>query len=103
MVQDYGNKPFNEILSENQNVVVQYYADWCGPCQMLKPVLEQISNEMDDVAFVRVNIEDHRELAVEAGVQSIPTVLFFKDGKETDRSVGFKPKQKVEEWINSQK
>lgn len=103
MVHDYGKKPFDELVKENKNVVVQYYADWCGPCQMLKPVLEQVSEEMDDVEFYRIDIEEHRDLAVNAGVQSIPTVVFYQEGKEKSREVGFKPKHLLEGWINEQK
>ena len=103
MVQEYGKKPFEEIVKENENVLVQYYADWCGPCQMLKPVLEDLSNEMTDVTFYRVNIEDHRDLAVNASVHSIPTVVFYNDGAEKAREVGFKPKHVLEGWLNSQK
>lgn len=103
MVVEFQNQSFEEIVSTKPNVLVQYYADWCGPCQMLKPVLEQISNEMKDVTFIRVNIEDYRDLAIEAGVQSIPTVVFFQNGKEKAREVGFKPKHLVENWLNSVK
>lgn len=103
MVKDFGEKSFDEVVKENKNVLVQYYADWCGPCQMLKPVLEQISEETNDIEFYRLNIEEHRDLAVTAGVQSIPTVVFYQDGKEKGREVGFKPKHILESWLNSQK
>lgn len=103
MVHDLKDKSFEDLLKEGKNVVVQYYADWCGPCQMLKPVLEQVSEEMDDVTFYRVDIEEHRDLAVNAGVQSIPTVVFYQEGNEKSREVGFKPKHLLENWLNEQK
>lgn len=100
---EYQGQPFNEIVGTGSAVLIQYYADWCGPCQMLKPVLEEISKEMTDVTFYRVNIENHRDLAVSAGVQSIPTVVMFKNGKEVKREAGFKPKHLMEAWIKDAK
>ena len=100
---EFTNQDFNELINGNETVLVQYYAEWCGPCQMLKPVLEGLAKEITDVKFVRVNIEEHRELATAAGIQSIPTVVNYKAGKELGREAGFKPKHLMEAWINDHK
>lgn len=97
---EFTTQNFDEITNGDKPVLVQYYAEWCGPCQMLKPVLEQISTEQTDIEFYRVNIEEHRELATKAGIQSIPTVVTYKGGKELGREAGFKPKHLMEEWIS---
>lgn len=100
---EYKGQPIEEVVGSNKLVLIQYYADWCGPCQMLKPILEELSKEITDVKFYRVNIEEHRNLAVSAGIQSIPTVVMYKDGKESIREAGFKPKHLMQSWINSAK
>ncbi|HHW79746.1 MAG TPA: thioredoxin [Acholeplasmataceae bacterium] len=96
---EYTGQPFNDLLKENNLVLVQYYADWCNPCQMLKPILEELSTELTNIKFYRVDIEEYRDLAVNANVQSIPTVVLFKDGEEVGREKGFKPKHLMETWI----
>ena len=96
---EYTGQPINDLLSQDEVVLVQYYAEWCNPCQMLKPILEELSGEITNVKFYRVNIEEYRDLAVNAGVQSIPTVVVFKNGEEVGRERGFKPKPQMEAWI----
>lgn len=92
---------FNQEVKEaNTLVVVDFYADWCGPCQMLKPILEEINDERADVKIVKVNVDDARELDQEYGIFSIPTVILFKDGKIVDKFVGLKSKDSVLEIIN---
>ncbi|MDY0277877.1 MAG: thioredoxin [Acholeplasma sp.] len=103
MMNEYKGQPINEVIGSGGTVLIQYYADWCGPCQMLKPVLEQLATEINDVKFFRVNIEGFRDLAVSAGIQSIPTVIMYKGGKEAIREAGFKPKHMMEAWINNNK
>lgn len=98
---EYQGQPMNEVVNSNEVVLVQYYADWCGPCQMLKPILEQLSTDMTDIKFYRVNIENHRDLAVSAKVQSIPTVVLYKNGTEVAREAGFKPRNLMEQWIKA--
>lgn len=103
MIKEYEGQKFADLTSNDRPVLVQYYADWCGPCQMLKPIIDQISKEMDDVEFFRVDIDQHRDLAVNEGVQSIPTIVLYKDGKEVARDAGFKPKNLLETWLNNNK
>lgn len=80
---------FDEVVLKYDGVVVvDFNADWCGPCQMLKPVLEQLATENQSVKFVGVNVDQNGELAREYGVMSIPCVVFIKNGQEVTRHVG---------------
>lgn len=84
-------KSLNELTStsqENPLVVVDLWAPWCGPCRRFGPIFESVSKELDQVLFVKVNIDEVREVADNLGVQSIPTVIFMKNGSEVNRYVG---------------
>jgi len=81
-----------EVLKNKETVLVDFYADWCGPCKMLGPILDDISN---DVTVYKINVDDAEDLAKEYGVFSIPCVIAFKDGKEINRSVGLKSKDDI--------
>jgi thioredoxin 1 len=70
-------------------VIVDFYAEWCGPCQMMKPVFDKMSQESKDILFFKIDVDDNQESAENFGVRSIPTTIFLKDGKELDRAVGF--------------
>ena len=82
----------SEILEHDGVSIVDFYADWCGPCKMIAPVLESIAQEREDVNVAKVNVDSDSELALKYGVMSIPTIVIFKDGKEINRSVGAKSK-----------
>lgn len=97
---DYQGQNYQEVIGQQGLVVVQYYATWCGPCKMLKPVLEQISTEMNNVKFYRVDIDLFRNQAIEAGIKSVPTVVLYKDGEEVDRQSGYQPKERIQTWMN---
>lgn len=85
-----------KVLSENENVLIDFYADWCGPCKMLAPVIEEVKTETADfLKVVKVNVDDNPELASQYGVRSIPTLVFVKNGKVVDQSIGFKPKKDI--------
>jgi thioredoxin 1 len=94
------NNNFDEIISSNAKVLVDFYADWCGPCKMVGPLVAQIADEHDDVAVVKVNVDDEMELAEKFGVASIPTIILFKDGKETKKNIGAMSKAQLEEFIS---
>ena len=94
------NNNFDEIISSNAKVLVDFYADWCGPCKMVGPLVAQIADEHDDVAVVKVNVDDEMELAEKFGVASIPTIKLFKDGKETKKNIGAMSKAQLEEFIS---
>ncbi len=78
-------KEFYELIKENE-CIVDFYADWCGPCKMLIPVLE----EMDFTDVIKVNVDEYPEIAQKFGIMSIPSLLFFKNGLEQDREIGYR-------------
>lgn len=81
-----------EALRAKEPVVVDFWASWCGPCMMLKPVFEELSAEMPEMKFAKVNVDDERELAIRYGVQSIPTLLVLKNGEVAKTLVGYREK-----------
>ena len=87
-------KEFNEIRNIG-NVVVDFYADWCGPCKMLSPVMEAISVDYPDVNFVKINVDNDEEPAVEFGVMSIPSVFMLKDGEIVDKFLGVQQERNI--------
>ncbi|MBR5089928.1 MAG: thioredoxin [Ruminiclostridium sp.] len=84
-----------EVLGSDKPVIADFNADWCGPCQMLKPTIDQLAGERDDVKFVSINIDEQEELAYKYNVSSIPCLVVFSDGQEVKRSVGLKPKSEI--------
>lgn len=92
------NEDFNNEIS-NGTVVVDFYADWCGPCQMLSPLIEEISNERSGAKFIKVNVDEHKELAKRYGIMSIPTIIVFKDGLQIKTNVGLATKDEIQTWI----
>ena len=85
----------NEVLNNNGVALVDFYADWCGPCKMVAPIVNEIANERYDITVGKVNVDENNSLAVKYGVVSIPTLIVFKDGKEQTRIVGYRPKEDI--------
>ena len=86
----------NELLRSDKPVLLDFYADWCGPCKMLSPVLSEIADEYADVIRVaKVNVDDEPELAMKFKVSSIPMLVLFKNGKIVSTSVGYRPKDEI--------
>ena len=89
-----------EVLLAKEPVLVDFWATWCGPCRMLAPVIEEIANEYaGKVKVGKVNVDDERELALEYGVSSIPTVMVFQNGEVKETSVGYRPKEDIEQLL----
>ncbi len=92
-----------EVLQADKLVVVDFWATWCGPCMMLSPVMEELDGEMTDVKFCKVNVDDERDLAMEYGVQSIPMLLFVKNGEIAGTSIGYADKETIRARIEAVK
>ncbi len=91
MIKVLDDRSFDGAIAKGK-VLVDFWASWCGPCQSLAPVIEEVAKEVDDVLIGKVDVDEYPELAGKHGVMSIPTLMFFKDGKLIETSVGVIPK-----------
>jgi len=102
MVSEFNVDNFEKEISDGL-VVVDFWAEWCGPCKMLGPIFEEVSKEFEGkVKFGKLNIDDGQELAQKFQVMGIPTILFFKDGQLVDRTTGLISKEELEKKVNEQ-
>ncbi len=94
---------FNDVISKNKTVLVDFWAEWCGPCRMIGPVIEELANEYEGKAIIgKLDVDSNQESSVKYGVRSIPTILTFKDGEIIDRQVGAVPKETLTNVVDSQ-
>jgi thioredoxin 1 len=100
MVTELNEDNFNKTIKQGK-AIVDFYADWCGPCQMMKPIFEKVSKEAKGVNFFKVNVDNCAETATLFAVRSIPTVVLFKEGKEVDRFLGLVSESDFKARINS--
>ena len=92
----------SEVLKSEEPVVVDFWAEWCGPCRMIAPALEEIAGSLcDKVKIVKLNVDENPATASKYGIMSIPTLMMFKNGELASRQIGAAPKQKLEQWIKS--
>ena len=91
-----------EVLKADKKVLVDFYADWCGPCKMLAPIVEEVASEHEDLKVVRINIDNEESIAMDYQIMSIPTLVLIKDGKEVDRVIGAVQKKVIENMIGKE-
>jgi thioredoxin len=94
------SETFHNEINDSMPVLVDFYADWCGPCKMLAPILESIDEDRVDLKIVKLNIDSAEDIAREFGVMSIPTLIVFKDGKEFSKHIGLCSKEDIMDMVN---
>ena len=98
-VTDLKDSEFRDFVEKHKFAFVDFSADWCGPCRMIGPVIKELSEEMEDVAFAKIDVDRERKTATEFGIMSIPTMLIFREGKLADRITGALPKSAIAERL----
>ena len=96
MIKYLKEENFDEEI-KNGKILVDFYADWCGPCKALGEVLETLEN----VSILKINVDEHQDIAMKFGVMSIPTIIFFEDGNQLKKNVGFMNKEELENWLEN--
>ena len=104
MAQVISSEEFNNLVEHIEGIaVVDFFATWCGPCRMLAPILEDVSETRDDAKFLKVDVDENYDLAKSFGIMSVPRVLFFKDGILVDKSIGLINSEKINQIIDKNK
>ena len=96
------SRDFNDEINNNL-VLIDFFAKWCGPCKMISPIVEELSNEINSVSFCKVDVDENNELASSLGILSIPTLLLYKQGKLVLKKIGFQSKDELKSWIEENK
>ena len=101
MVKEINAEEYAEIINSSSPVVIDFHATWCGPCKVLSPILEELNDEIEGVEFVKLDVDQHPQIAGQNQVMGVPTVVILKDGEVKDRFVGGQPKEVIKEKITS--
>lgn len=104
MIKQINQKDFAELVENKKGIVViDFFATWCGPCRMLSPVMENVSNEVSDVNFYKIDVDENEALAMKFQISSIPCLVLLKDGAPVSRILGYRPLNDIVSWINNNK
>ena len=95
----YEKGNFEDLIAKDLTIV-DFYADWCGPCKILLPIIERIASELVEIKIIKVNVDNHEDLARKYKIMSIPTLVFFKDGEEQKKHIGLLSEEKIREIID---
>lgn len=102
MTKEITDSNYEETISTDKLVLIDFWADWCGPCKVIGPIIDEISNEYEDKMIVgKLNVDDNPEVTAKLGIRNIPTILFFKNGEIVDKSVGAATKNMIIEKIEN--
>ena len=101
MVKEINAEEYAEIMNSSSPVVIDFHATWCGPCKVLSPILEELNDEIDGVEFVKLDVDQHPQIAGQNQVMGVATVVILQDGEVKDRFVGVQPKEVIKEKITS--
>ena len=101
MVKEINAEEYAEIINSTNPVVIDFHATWCGPCKVLSPILEELNDEIEDVEFVKLDVDQHPQIAGQNQVMGVPTVVILKDGEVKERFVGVQPKEVIKEKIDA--
>ncbi len=102
MAKEFTDSNFEELLANNVVVVADFWANWCGPCRMVTPIIEELASEYEGKALIgKVDVDDNNDVASKYGIRNIPTILFFKNGEIVDKQVGAAPKNTIEDKIKA--
>ena len=99
MIKHGTDNTFNDLIKEKL-VIVDFFATWCGPCKMLSPVIDELSNKYPDITFVKIDVDECPNISREYGVMSVPTLLKFEDGNLVDKKIGYLNINDFEKWIS---
>ena len=99
MVELVKDTNYKELIKEGK-VVIDCFANWCGPCKMLSPIIDSLSEELTDVKFYKIDVDEAENITTDYEIMSIPTILIFEDGKQKEKVVGFRSKEELKEIIN---
>ncbi len=91
---------FEEIRNSDKPVLIDFYADWCGPCRMVSPIVDEIAEERDDIVVGKINVDDDAELAIKFGIVSIPTLVVLKNGEVAKKATGARPKDDILDMLD---
>lgn len=100
-VKHLNSKNFEEFITKNKIAVVDFWAEWCAPCFILAPIIEELANDYPQVAFGKLNTEENQDIVMRYGIMSLPTVMFFKNGEPVDQILGAVPREEIEVRIKA--